>query len=148
MSSVVSDEISNATGTKPAVAVKLVRITQRFSRNQYQSLVFKAIQALLQNYQAAAVGIDIDFSQGNYSDLRGSFTGWAKTHDDLTRRAVWAVGYKEDLTKGGSNEITTSAEAACATCSGLTCKIRYSPLPVFEDPLVVLNYGLSITFSL
>jgi hypothetical protein len=146
MTLVISDQISRTLGAREARHVVLVSLSRPFSNAALQSLLSGAIPALLNAYQAAAVGVDIDFSTGNYKDLAREFSEWSTKNPESAKQVVWAVAYANEQREASRRPLPGLGIAFCEQCSGVGCKLRFTPLPVFGGNNNPSNYGLSIAF--
>jgi hypothetical protein len=138
---VVSDSISRSLGEGNAGHVVLIRLDQSFSKPQLERLFSHAIPILLTDYRATAVGIDIDFSEGGYSQLADDFASWTEKNPADAGRVVWAVGYEN---AGKSTAARDAENPFCEDCSGLSCKVRFVPKPVFGSDKDPTNYALAL----
>jgi hypothetical protein len=141
---VISDELSRRIGAGDAGHVMLVRLEQSFSKPQLEALLSRAIPMLATDFGATAVGVDIDFSNGGYASLARDLANWSTKNPALSRKVVWAVGYQSE-----PRQPTTTLEtdaASCEDCSGLSCKVRFTPNPVFGTENDPNNYALALAF--
>lgn len=155
ISFVISDELSRKLGGETENVV-LVRLDRSFPRTELERLLSNAIPTLMTDYRPAAMGVDIDFSGQGYSDLAANFERWSAKNPDLANKVVWAVGYGDDLHKTPQEPSAGGEAALCEGCSGspgLSCKVRFTPKPVFGNSpnastgtssAQPLNYGLAI----
>jgi hypothetical protein len=142
ISAVVSDEISRAIGATSNGPIVLVRLERDFSKPQLQRLLAHAIPALMDNYGATALGVDIDFSGAGYDDLAKSFSNWS-SRDGNASNVVWATRYER-----GSQRLARSVPVeACKDCSSANCRSRFQPLPVFASGYEPPNYGMAYAWT-
>ena len=118
-----------------------MRLDESFSKTQLEHLLSQAIPTLLTNYNASTVGVDIDFSGGNYSELARRFASWSQNNPGLADKVVWAVGYE---TSAPSATIKSTQDGFCDDCAGLSCKLRFTPKAVFGTMKDPGNYALAI----
>ena len=111
-----------------------------------QSLISRAIPVLLNTHQAAAIGIDIDFTAGNYKDLARNFSDWSAKYPESANKVVWAVAYANEQRDTVRRPLSDTETSFCENCSGVECRLRFTPLPVFGSGDNPGNYGLSIAF--
>jgi hypothetical protein len=143
VSAVVSDEISRILGVTSRGTVVLVRIDRDFPRNDLQTLLARAIPALMDNYRAAALGVDIDFSHGDYDQLAIPFANWSRARPDPARRIIWAIGYDSN----GERGTPKNEPEVCSDCESDQCKFRFHPRPVFSGLFPGPNYGLAYVWT-
>jgi hypothetical protein len=144
ISAVFSDEISRSLGVTSTGPVVLVRIGRDFTKPALQTLLARAIPALVDNYRAAVLGVDIDFSRG-YEHLAKSFTAWSGDYRnrDSSAHVVWAAGFDRPEAPGES----TAEPEGCVDCAGQSCNIRLRPRPVFRGSYADPNYGLAYVWT-
>jgi hypothetical protein len=90
---VVSDELSQRLKRADLGRVALVEVP-RFSKEDLQALLSQAIPVLVDGYNARVLGVDIDFSNGEFSTLAGNFARWSEQNQGSAGKVVWAVGYQ------------------------------------------------------
>ena len=140
---VVSDEISRALGVYSNGPLVLVRLDREFPKADLQRLLARAIPALMDNYQAAALGVDIDFSGRDYNQLAKDFSDWSRRRPGPAGKIVWAVGYE----RGHERAATEQGEIeVCANCDA-SCVHRFRPKPVFGNEFDPSNYGLAYAWT-
>ena len=96
ISFVISDAISMSVGGKRAGTVQLVRVRKRLTKDKLQSVLSDALPVLLNGYNAAAVGVDIDFSGGGYSELVTNFSKWSSGDPQAAQKILNGVGYYDE----------------------------------------------------
>ena len=141
---VVSDELSQRLKREDLGRVALIEVP-RLSKKDIQAILSRAIPALVDGYNARVVGVDIDFSGGEFPDLAANFANWSKQNPGSARKVVWAVGYQVPTAnkRAGTQNIW---EAFCQDCSGVSCQARFRPNLVFGGNYNPQSYALAIPF--
>src|SRR4029078_9944461 len=139
---VVSDELSQRLKRADLGRVALVEVP-RFSKEDLQALLSQAIPVLVDGYNARVLGVDIDFSNGEFSTLAGNFARWSEQNQGSASKVVWAVGYQApEKNRGAAPDIWA---AFCQDC-GKSCQARFRPKLVFGGNYNPQNYALAIPF--
>ena len=139
---VVSDELSQRLKRADLGRVALVEVP-RFSKEDLQALLSQAIPVLVDGYNARVLGVDIDFSNGEFSTLAGNFARWSEQNQGSAGKIVWAVGYQApEKNRGAAPDIWA---AFCQDC-GKPCQARFRPKLVFGGNYNPQNYALAIPF--
>ncbi|MBZ5726862.1 MAG: hypothetical protein LAP87_17935 [Acidobacteriia bacterium] len=143
ISAAVADEISRGLGVYSQGPLVLVRLDRDFSKADLQTLLARAIPALMDNYQAAALGVDIDFSRGAYDQLAAQFSQWSKSRPEQAQRIIWAVGYERGAGHAG---VPSEEVQPCTDCAGASCTHRFRPRRVFAE-FEPVNSGLAYAWT-
>jgi hypothetical protein len=144
LSFVISDAISRKLGTGNSGHVVLVRLDQSLSKAQLQLLMSRSIPTLVTEFGATAVGVDIDFSIGGYSQLSKDYAKWSHANPWLSSRVVWAGGYVNPPVTNATPPPDRSA--LCDDCSDIACTSRFVPKSVFGDSEEPSNYAMAVAF--
>jgi hypothetical protein len=143
ISAVVSDEISRALGFSSDGPIVLVRLNRDFEKKMLEQLLARAIPALMDNYRAAALGVDIDFSRRGYEQLAQQFSEWSSQHAKTSSRIIWSIGFQREAASVGP----PAQMETCERCEDTSCTMRFQPKPVFGGQFEPLNYGLAYVWN-
>ncbi len=142
ISFVISDEISRGLGIGQAGDVVLIRIEQSFPKPVLETILAGAVQTLVRDYRASAVGVDIDFSGRGYDSLARKVACWSRDDPEGASRVVWGVGPVEPP---GRHPPMSPKAAYCASCA--SCATGFVPKPVFgADSPQPPVYGIALAF--
>ena len=141
---VVSDELSQQLKREDLGRVALVEVP-RLSKKDLQAVLSRAIPGLVDGYNARVVGVDIDFSGGQFPALAANFARWSEKNPGSAKKVVWAVG--DQAPPANQSRRTENIWLAfCQECGGVSCRARFRPNLVFGGNYNPQSYALAIPF--